>query len=291
MEDLGKILIVDDEGSVRRLLSVALESVGYSTIAAETGDEAISLATKEKPVLILMDVVMPGMSGFEACSELKNDPRTRWIPVIIISALDREVDRELGRRAGADGHITKPIRLSALMGVVKAQLEKSRRNRFSRRLNIGFEEVVGRKILFEFDPATDYEAVVEDFAKEAGENGLHVVVLNFSDLALFKNRSFEVVDMRGSGQTLPALTALLDQDPRNPLGLIVFTLTDLLLTRGFDHTYGFVRDMVSMLNRPWITALFLLAPKAHEEREIIGLRTLFKTQMRYEDGAVSLMKR
>jgi len=288
---LGKILIVDDEDSVQKLLSVALESLGYTTLVAENGDDAVVLAQRERPDLVLMDVVMPGISGFEACKRLKSDPRTWWIPVIILSALDREVDHELGSSAGADGYITKPIRLSALRSIVERQLEASSTSRFSRRLKVDFRDrVLGRKILFEFDPTTDYEILVKDFISEAQDNGLKVIVLNFSEFFPFKADSFDLIDMRRMDQSRSFLTNLLEQYSLKPLGIIAFTLTDLLLIKGFKYSYHFVREALLLLDKNGVTALYLLAPKAHEEREVTSFRTLFKTQMRYEDGRTWFVK-
>lgn len=104
-----KILIVDDEDVNVRLLKALCENLGYETITASNGKEAIDKAFEHLPDLILMDVMMPEMDGFEATERLKHDDRTRHIPVIIVTALDSRADRLKGISKGANDFLTKPI--------------------------------------------------------------------------------------------------------------------------------------------------------------------------------------
>ncbi len=104
-----KILIVDDEDVNVRLLSGLCESLGYETISAGNGKEAVNKAIEYMPDLILMDVMMPEMDGFKATEVLKSDERARHIPIIIVTALDSRQDRLTGISKGANDFLTKPI--------------------------------------------------------------------------------------------------------------------------------------------------------------------------------------
>ena len=114
------ILVADDSGTDRRLLREILLQAGYRVILAENGEQAIEMAHKECPDLILMDVVMPGINGFEATRTLTRDGETRHIPVIICSSKNQETDRVWGMRQGARDYITKPVDADELMAKIKA---------------------------------------------------------------------------------------------------------------------------------------------------------------------------
>lgn len=103
------ILIVDDEERNRRLLDVLLRTDGYQTISASSGNEALALANSKQPDLILLDLMMPGMDGFEVTGALKNDPSTSSIPIMIVSALDDIAAHRRLLASGADEFINKPV--------------------------------------------------------------------------------------------------------------------------------------------------------------------------------------
>lgn len=104
-----KVLVVDDEWEIRDVVSNFLMEKGYETILASNGEEAIELAEKETPHVILLDVKMPGIDGIETCSRLKEGEKTRYIPVIMITAFgDREIEAYL---EGADDFIVKPFNM------------------------------------------------------------------------------------------------------------------------------------------------------------------------------------
>ncbi|MDQ6959901.1 MAG: PleD family two-component system response regulator, partial [Mariprofundaceae bacterium] len=118
----GRILVVDDIEPNVRLLKAKLEVEYYDVITASNGPDAIELAHRTVPDLILLDVMMPQMDGFEACKRLKDDPRTRHIPVVMVTALDQQEDRVRGLRAGADDFLAKPIDDVALFARVRSLL-------------------------------------------------------------------------------------------------------------------------------------------------------------------------
>jgi CheY-like chemotaxis protein len=113
--DTPQILVVDDEKHIRALLRQQLEEVGYSVIEAQNGREAIHLATEERPDLIILDILMPGLDGFEVTTILKQNNETSDIPIMILSIVE---DREKGYRLGVDGYLTKPVDTEELLRTV-----------------------------------------------------------------------------------------------------------------------------------------------------------------------------
>jgi len=123
------VLVVDDSRTMVHALRTFLEQHGYHTIAALDGVQALAAAKWQRPDLILMDIVMPNMNGFEATRALSRNPDTREIPVVIVSGSERVTDRVWGMRLGAKGYLAKPIRKSVLLSTVAAVLAESRRTR------------------------------------------------------------------------------------------------------------------------------------------------------------------
>ena len=105
----ARILVVDDIEANVRLLEAKLTAEYYEVLTARDGPTALAIAAGEKPDIVLLDVMMPGMDGFDVCRRLKNDPETRHIPVVLVTALDGRSDRIQGLEAGADEFLTKPI--------------------------------------------------------------------------------------------------------------------------------------------------------------------------------------
>jgi len=116
-----EILLVDDDAGIRSLLRQELEAVGYNIREAKDGMEAISQVKKERPDLIILDVMMPGMSGFDTAAVLKNNPQTADIPVVILSVLE---DKDRGYRIGADRYFTKPYNTDYLLDEIEVLLSK-----------------------------------------------------------------------------------------------------------------------------------------------------------------------
>jgi twitching motility two-component system response regulator PilH len=119
---MTQIMIVDDSPTDMHLLKKILEKNGFKTLTASDADEGIQVAKRERPDLILMDVVMPGLNGFQATRELSSDPETSAIPVIIVTRKDQQVDRVWGMRQGARDYITKPVKEGVLLNLIKEAL-------------------------------------------------------------------------------------------------------------------------------------------------------------------------
>ncbi|MFL6623772.1 MAG: response regulator [Sulfurifustis sp.] len=116
---IKNVLVVDDSATDRHLLSEMLKKHGYTVFTASSGEEAIAKAKQEKPDLILMDIVMPGMSGFEATRTISRDAETAAIPVIICSTKGQETDKAWGLRQGAKDYLVKPINEKVLVEKLK----------------------------------------------------------------------------------------------------------------------------------------------------------------------------
>jgi two-component system alkaline phosphatase synthesis response regulator PhoP len=119
----GKILVVDDEIYIVHILDFSLGMEGYEVLTALDGEQALEKARAGHPDLIVLDIMMPKLDGYETCKMLKADPATRDIPVILLSAKGRNVDQKIGFEVGADDYITKPFsprklveRINALLG-------------------------------------------------------------------------------------------------------------------------------------------------------------------------------
>ena len=119
---MAQVLIVDDSPTEVHILSSMLEKGGHTVITSSSGEDGIAQAKAVKPNLILMDVVMPGMNGFQATRQLTKDPATANIPIIIVTTKDQETDRVWGLRQGAKDYITKPIEEAVLLEKIKALL-------------------------------------------------------------------------------------------------------------------------------------------------------------------------
>jgi len=119
----GTVLVVDDSPTELHIWKGILEEAGYSVILAESGEDGVEQARATKPDLILMDVVMPGLNGFQATRQLSRDPETANIPVIMVTTKDQETDRTWGLRQGAREYIVKPVSSENLLSKIRAILE------------------------------------------------------------------------------------------------------------------------------------------------------------------------
>lgn len=117
---MGTILLVEDTLSEMELISHYLEESGYSVIPTISAKDALSRAIEQQPDVIITDVVMPGMSGFELCRSLKRHPATEKVPIIICTSKSQDIDRLWGMKQGADVYLTKPFTREQLIRAVKA---------------------------------------------------------------------------------------------------------------------------------------------------------------------------
>jgi DNA-binding response OmpR family regulator len=119
-----KILVAEDERDISDLIAFTLQFAGFQVVSAADGQEAVELAVKEIPNLILMDARMPRMSGYEACRRIKAEPALQDVPIVFLSAKGQEAEIRLGMEAGADEYVVKPFAPAELVERVKKLLTK-----------------------------------------------------------------------------------------------------------------------------------------------------------------------
>jgi two-component system alkaline phosphatase synthesis response regulator PhoP len=121
----AKILVVDDELNIQELIKFNLKSKGYDVLVAGDGIKALKLAKEEKPDLILLDLMIPGIDGYDVCNEIRKNNSISFIPIIMITAKGEEFDKVHGLELGADDYITKPFSVKELLARVKAVLRRT----------------------------------------------------------------------------------------------------------------------------------------------------------------------
>ena len=119
-----RILIVEDERQMVEMMKMRLEANDYEVLAAYDGQEGLDMAKKEKPDLIILDLMLPKMNGYKVCGLLKKDARYAKIPIMIFTAKAQEEDKKLGEEIGADGYLTKPFEPETLLGKIKELIKE-----------------------------------------------------------------------------------------------------------------------------------------------------------------------
>ena len=125
----ARILVVDDEPQNVELMEAILQDAEYEVFSAFGGEEALALAHEKRPDLIILDLMMPGLSGFEVCARIKMDPQTGGIPVLFVTALNQMADKERALAVGGDDFVTKPVQYAELLARVEALLKVRHLNR------------------------------------------------------------------------------------------------------------------------------------------------------------------
>ena len=134
------ILLVEDESAQREVICYNLEAEGFRVVVAEDGEKGLLLASEEMPDLILLDWMLPKVSGIEVCRRLKSRSETRAIPIVMLSARSEEIDRVRGLETGADDYMVKPYSVLELMARLRAQLRRTRPSTVGERLN--FDDIM-----------------------------------------------------------------------------------------------------------------------------------------------------
>lgn len=134
------VLVVEDEAAQREILEYNFQAEGYEVAMAESGDDALLLVEEAPPDVIILDWMLPGVSGIEVCRRLKSRAKTRNIPVIMLTARSEEGDRVRGLEIGADDYVVKPYSVAELMARVRTQLRRTRPTTVGMRLE--YEDIV-----------------------------------------------------------------------------------------------------------------------------------------------------
>jgi CheY-like chemotaxis protein len=121
---MPKILVVDDEIHIVKIIAYKMRGAGYEVVSARDGVEALDMVKINRPDLILLDVMMPRMDGYQTLQALKNDPATRDIPVFLLTVKSKEVDRQKGYEIGADDYLTKPFSPNKLLERIDQALKR-----------------------------------------------------------------------------------------------------------------------------------------------------------------------
>lgn len=117
-----KILVIEDDASTMRLVGYILEQEGYEVITATDGLEGLRKAQDEHPDLVLLDIMLPGLDGYEVCYQLRQKPETTVLPILMLSAKGRQHDKDIGLKVGADDYLVKPADGSEIVARVKTLL-------------------------------------------------------------------------------------------------------------------------------------------------------------------------
>jgi DNA-binding response OmpR family regulator len=121
----NKILVVDDEAVLQEMIVYNLQQSGYQVLSAGDGVSALEIARSERPALIILDVMLPGMDGLEVCRRLRREPQTATTPIMMLTAKSDEIDKVVGLEVGADDYVTKPFGRRELLARVRALLRRS----------------------------------------------------------------------------------------------------------------------------------------------------------------------
>ena len=122
------VLVIDDDPGMQRFLKEALESEGYEVTTASNGMQGLFRAQQDEPDLAILDVMLPGLDGFEVCHRLRADPRTSHLPVMMLTGKERVIDRETGEKVGANKFLSKPVELDVLLSTVESLVQSKSRS-------------------------------------------------------------------------------------------------------------------------------------------------------------------
>jgi two-component system alkaline phosphatase synthesis response regulator PhoP len=137
----SKVLIVEDEQGVVHLLRSRLEPEGFQVIAANNGQEGLRAVTEARPDLVILDLTLPGLDGFEVCRRIRRQPETARLPILVLSGRAEEIDKVVMLELGADDYVTKPFNTKELVARVKTLLRRSSSPALPRVLRVGTLEV------------------------------------------------------------------------------------------------------------------------------------------------------
>ncbi len=181
----GRILVVEDDINLRTILKMQLERAGYEVRAAEDGEGALRCVDEERPDLILLDVMMPGMNGYEVCRRLKSDIGTANIPIIMLTARSEQEDRIRGLAGGANDYLTKPYEVEELLVRVRNILQWSRLQRAANPLtglpgNVAIENELrsrisqGREFAFMYLDIDNFKAFNDCYSFRKGDEAIRL---------------------------------------------------------------------------------------------------------------------
>jgi CheY-like chemotaxis protein len=284
------VLVVDDEEDIRNLANTILQHAGYSVTLAGNGEEAIRIALRTRPDIILMDVVMPGKTGFDTCRILKSNPSTRDIAVVIFSALGREVDKSMAADAGADGYLIKPFTAEKLLNIVEEKsvsMVEDFRNalgKFSLIKNESVEkkrELSWLKLVVKRDKISEIKTIVVSTYDMLSQADLRSVGISEEDVYLVrllvagKSSSFtfkeHVTELRDDledvGVLIKDVLATI-KETGICCDIVIYTLSNMIHTHGWRRVYSFIISIMPEIRGNNIALKCFYYPESHASSEI-----------------------
>lgn len=213
-----KILVVDDEKPIADILQFTLKKEGYDVICAYDGEEAILLANKENPDLILLDIMLPKKDGMEVCRTLR---QTSEVPIIMLTAKDSEIDKVLGLEFGADDYVTKPFGTRELLARVKVQLRRKKTAASSEEKDVKDKIEIGKLVIHKKSYTVEKNGQPIDITHRELE--LLLYLAQNSNQVLTREHLLQSVwgfdyfgDARTVDVTIRRLREKVEDDPSNP---------------------------------------------------------------------------
>ena len=284
-----RILIVDDEPDLLNLLKVVLEKSGYEVLTEKDGSKAVDSALREYPDLVLCDLILPVMTGFDVCRILRANPQTGKTPIILMSVLERDVDKRMAKDAGANMFLSKPIDTGLLLESVEKLLKEYHNTQFSSNFQLEFSDFKSEIILFEHRDSTPYEQSIKAFAYESYSNNQKVLGFAPREVSLYvvlQNLPIlEVVPVDAHTILSPTLDKY-----EGELAVVYDTVTDLALSRSFEFAYEKLKQVKRRFSEKKATSIITLNGDAHSAEEIARFGTLFTKHIRYDKTGYKIMK-
>lgn len=263
-----KILVADDSDNIRNVLQLNFEWKGYEVLVAADGEEAIRLAERVRPDLIILDVMMPRRNGFQVCRLFKSDAKTAEIPVILLTAKNQKEDRYWGQDCGADEYITKPFNTPMLEKVVERLLQRA--------------ETGGE------DPdASEGSAALQDALDrtidEGKACGVIYMALDTKPLMVHRQKYGEIGHRRVFEAVSGAIAEVMDKERQDPVVEERGTGFHVLIVATADRVRAIQRRIVEQCNR----AIMDCYDKDDREREFVASRD-FRTREEIQIPLVTL---
>lgn len=284
-----EVFIVDDEPDLLRLYKKFLEDHGYTVKTANSGEIALEKIRDEQPDLVVSDVVMQKMTGFELCRKIKETPETKHIPVILFSVLSRNVDKEMSQKSGADKFISKSIPREKFLDEISQTLKESRSNKFSKRFNMSHEDIENTLFLLEYDSTSHYERLVKSFITECTTNKEGVLFLSTKDSPLYA-RFYQQKEVEAHVIEEHTMLTPILEEKKERFSLIFDSITLISLALGFTFTYELTRQLRKRLLDKKAIAMFIINKDAHPKEEIAKFNSLFANHLGFKKNKPEIIK-
>ena len=247
-----KILLIDDDPLIRRIVTKTLTAEGYQVQEAASGAEGLALAQSQPPDLVLLDLMMPGIDGFQVCAQLRQNPQTVNVPILMLTALDQTEDKVRGLQIGADDYVTKPFNLDELQTRIAAHLRRSERDLNANPLtslpgNIAIERTIRQRLATPqplavmYIDLTNFKEYNDEYGWLKGDEIIKMLARQITDTVRREGAPADFIGHVG-GDDFIALTAPARAEPIAQIIIARFDIEILLFypeevrTRGYIET-------------------------------------------------------